>query len=330
MLRTCSRKPSRRFTWGSKVSGAIGLPVAEACELARQAALGLQHAHELGLVHRDVKPSNLMLALPSPSGRGAGGEGGVPQVKLLDLGLALLREAPSPTEDTDRVRAEALGDTPVPQSRGDPSPSAEELTGTQVMGTADYMAPEQAGDSHQVDARADIYSLEGCTKITDAGMQHLGPFVNLKRLHLPCVGITDAGLERLRGHAKLTSLDVGDTRITDSGLVHLAGMKHLANLSVSGVRPLGDGLQHLRELSRLTVLRLTNCQLTREGWKHLERLQGLRELGLQPNRSTASRVMIRWATLLSTWAEVKPTSSWVAKRSKRSRQAGPRTGSGTK
>ena len=51
------------------------LPVAEACELIRQAAVGLQSAHELGLVHRDVKPSNLMLSATG-------------QVKLLDLGLA--------------------------------------------------------------------------------------------------------------------------------------------------------------------------------------------------------------------------------------------------
>lgn len=95
----------------------------DACEIIRQAALGLAHAHEHGLVHRDIKPSNLMLT-----------RGG--QVKLLDLGLARLREEPH---------------------------EGEELTAaSQIMGTADYMAPEQAGDSHDVDIRADIYSL-GCT-----------------------------------------------------------------------------------------------------------------------------------------------------------------------
>jgi WD40 repeat protein/tRNA A-37 threonylcarbamoyl transferase component Bud32 len=102
------------------------LSVGEACNYVRQAALGLQHAHQHGLVHRDVKPANLLLTA----------EGGV--VKVLDLGLA-------------RVRASA------------PEESITALTedGT-LMGTPDYMAPEQASNAHTVDIRADVYSL-GCT-----------------------------------------------------------------------------------------------------------------------------------------------------------------------
>jgi hypothetical protein len=98
------------------------LQIADACEAIRQAASALDYIHTLGLVHRDIKPANLMV-----------GKDGC--VKLLDLGLALLR------------REFVSG----------------ELTQVgQLMGTADYMAPEQALDAHQVDGRTDIYSL-GCT-----------------------------------------------------------------------------------------------------------------------------------------------------------------------
>ena len=99
------------------------LPVAEACEVIRQAALGLQHLHEHGLVHRDVKPSNLML---TPAG----------EVKVLDLGLARHLHEPDAGE---RITAQG-----------------------QFLGTLDYVAPEQCTDPHAVDIRADVYGL-GCT-----------------------------------------------------------------------------------------------------------------------------------------------------------------------
>jgi len=102
-------------------------PVAQACDFIRQAALGLQHAHEKGLVHRDIKPANLLLAVRENT------------VKVLDMGLARLSQG----SDAD---ATAAGLT---------------QEGT-VMGTPDYMAPEQAEDTTTVDTRADIYSL-GCT-----------------------------------------------------------------------------------------------------------------------------------------------------------------------
>ena len=140
-----------------------GLPVSDACELVRQAAVGLQHVHQHGLVHRDIKPSNLMLT----SGRTAPpAEVEQPEtatVKILDLGLALL----------DPLRL----------------PETTELTSVgQMMGTLDYMAPEQGSDSHQVDIRADIYSLGAtlykllCGKAPFAGKQYDTPVKKMMAL----------------------------------------------------------------------------------------------------------------------------------------------------
>jgi serine/threonine protein kinase/WD40 repeat protein len=114
------------------------LPIAQACDFARQVALGLQHAHAKGLVHRDIKPANLLLT----------GEGPQPtqhspltthRIKILDFGLARL--GPLPSEPASPTRLTEVGE---------------------VMGTPDYMAPEQIQDSHQADIRSDLYSL-GCT-----------------------------------------------------------------------------------------------------------------------------------------------------------------------
>ncbi|AWM37836.1 serine/threonine-protein kinase [Gemmata obscuriglobus] len=112
------------------VRGCGPLPVADACALARQAAAGLHHLSGHGLVHRDVKPLNLMLD-----------RGGT--VKVLDLGLAA-RTDPAP------VVAEASTADTALTSDG------------QILGTFDYLPPEQAAPTGTVDARADVYGL-GCS-----------------------------------------------------------------------------------------------------------------------------------------------------------------------
>ena len=98
------------------------LPLADAVEIAVQAARGLAHLHEHGVVHRDVKPSNLMLTSDGT-------------VRILDFGLALTSEA-----------------TGRPNGR---------LTGITYLGTHDYMAPEQWVDPTTVTAKVDCYGL-GC------------------------------------------------------------------------------------------------------------------------------------------------------------------------
>jgi serine/threonine-protein kinase len=139
------------------------LPVNQACEYIRQAALGLQHASERGLIHRDIKPANLLVTRGIASDRRRS-SGVIPRplqllakqssgmlkraepalhypwgvVKILDMGLARCTDA-------------------------SPNRASTHLTQIgSVMGTPEFIAPEQARDSHNSDIRADLYSL-GCT-----------------------------------------------------------------------------------------------------------------------------------------------------------------------
>src|SRR5690348_3127396 len=115
-----------------KAQGPVTVP--HACFYVQQAAWGLQHAFEKAMVHRDIKPQNLILAR----------EGKKHVVKILDFGLAKARH-----EKEGKSRSLPDGDRKLTKVGA-------------VMGTPDYIAPEQILDAGSADIRADLYSL-GCT-----------------------------------------------------------------------------------------------------------------------------------------------------------------------
>jgi len=108
------------------------LAVREAVRVVHEAFLGLQHIHERGMIHRDLKPANLMLV---PMGNDK-----PPKVTILDIGLGrtLFDESAETEKQETQITQEGV-----------------------LLGTPDYLAPEQARDARSVDIRADIYSL-GC------------------------------------------------------------------------------------------------------------------------------------------------------------------------
>jgi serine/threonine protein kinase len=126
-----------------QVEKAGPIPLRHACNFARQAALGLQHALEKGMVHRDIKPQNLMLTRDSC-------------VKILDFGLARFAQEGTPIE-----ASESVPDAARTLDGGASVPIGLTREGS-ALGTPEFMAPEQILNARTADIRADIFSL-GCT-----------------------------------------------------------------------------------------------------------------------------------------------------------------------
>lgn len=127
----------------------------EAVQLLYQALLGLQHLYEQGLVHRDLKPGNLML-VPTTEGNTSAS---FPTVKILDLGL---------------------GRAPLAGTVGSAAVEAPLASDEVLLGTPDYRAPEQARDARTADIRADLYSL-GC--VLYHALTGRPPFPDANRVH---------------------------------------------------------------------------------------------------------------------------------------------------
>lgn len=111
------------------------MPIPMACDFARQTAEGLEHAHQQGLVHRDIKPRNLLLESWGGGNPAEVFDRGLrmgPRVRILDMGLARFVDT---HEDTGLTQV------------------------GQILGTVDHIAPEQVEDARSVDIRADIYGL---------------------------------------------------------------------------------------------------------------------------------------------------------------------------
>lgn len=138
------------------------MPVLVACDCISQAAGALTHVHRMGMIHRDVKPSNMIL-IPRPDGANEHSWGAV---KLLDMGLVRLmsddKNAQGHDTSVSRSAPITAGGSPATDSLEDSSVRKLRQVVTRpgsVLGTVEFMAPEQAVDTHSVSLQADLYSL---------------------------------------------------------------------------------------------------------------------------------------------------------------------------
>jgi WD40 repeat protein/tRNA A-37 threonylcarbamoyl transferase component Bud32 len=220
------------------------LPVARACEYVRQAALGLQHAFAHGMVHRDIKPQNLMLT-PAPGP----GEAGPSVVKILDFGLA-------------RLASEVKGEGADPAGLTGPVNGATVTASGALLGTPDYIAPEQVDNPHTADIRADLYSLGGTLYYLLTGRP---PF--------PEGGIADRlAAHRRRRPRPLNAFrrDVppGVQRVLDRLLAKEPGRRYATPGDVArALAPFAEGARP-RRLARWAAVAVAALALGWAGWRY--------------------------------------------------------------
>jgi uncharacterized protein YjbI with pentapeptide repeats len=139
---------------------------------------------------------------------------------------------------------------------------------------------------NEAEDAAHYANAKGCLTRSDADMEYLESFSQLKWLDLSGTNVDNAVLEHLKGLIQLETLKLGGTKVTDAGLKHLQGLSHLTTLDLCDTEVTNAGLEHLKSLAQLETLKLDRTKVTDAGLKHLHGLSQLATLDLSGTHVT--------------------------------------------